>query len=209
MSLESTVLATRCKVGPLYAWWSFCGCCYRVGEKIKTVLLDPADQNISLELKREETPSGIVIFQLCHSFVGQFLSKLVRVGQEDCQIFRFHWCEYDNILPRDEWQSFGDLIAELPSNSGKATTQMFVERLWGPQWENQDLLVRWGDLKGPASATAGNELFMPCPIKLVDVSQANIWRFHPGLVADEDEDAILRVIAQMRSLNQKQPTLLM
>jgi hypothetical protein len=200
MSLTETAILTRKAVSPEgVRFQSLAGVAYRTAQGLPaTALFHPEDANISLKLEEHRDEQNRVMPQVAIAYVGAFLDKVIRIGQDDFQAFRFHWAQYPDCFPADERMHFGELLGErwVPDQGGSVLVAHF-EPIWGPRLADEAKLRRWALELG----VEDREVYIDCPVRVAETIQQYLthqtWHTHPYVVQEPEVDEFTEMHLQM------------
>lgn len=206
MSFDNAIIAVRHILQPLAQMTSMAGVCWRgLDGKPATCLLSAFDPNVALTVQmRHDGP--VIVQQVSYVYVGRFLDRIASVGKDDFQVFRFHYHSFDDLTEEEDRPRFGERIGERWLPLETRTIVLEVEPIWGPRWEDQELLCAAGfqDQDFPLDS-----VFVRCPIPLAETAEEyarhNSWITHPGLLPEgssepeyfEMSDQVLRAATRL------------
>lgn len=188
MSLDNSIIATRHVIGRLselhsvagIAWWPpLLGL-----RKSVTRLLSSHDPKVALMISQGTDEKGNML-QVSYVYAGRFLDRAIEIGKLDFQIFRFHCNLFDDLVPESDRPRFGEVIGERWDPMKGRTVVLEVEPIWGPRWEDQDLLRACGFGEIPES-----DAFVTSAGVLAESREEYLkhksWATHPGVLQEAD-----------------------
>lgn len=196
MSFDNAILAVRHNIQPLAQLSSVAGLCWQDSGKPVTKLFSDSDPNIALAVHQVLTPTNSLEQRVAYIYIGRFLDRVLDIGKRDFQVFRFHFNRFDDLVPEEDRVRFGEQIGERWLPMETSTIVLELEHIWGPRWEDQDLL------RGVAFQEIPNDqIFLGCPFRVADTVEEYLkhktWITHPGLLPSSDWPEYFEMGAQM------------